>query len=65
MVAALEKYLTTCCKHGLSAGMHIIWPNQDNIRQTIADGYTLIALGLDNIFLQEGAVKSLKAARSG
>ena len=62
MVAALEKYRTVCRSHNKSAGMHIVRPNEKNIRKSIEEGYTLIALGLDNVFLEEGARAGLKAA---
>jgi len=62
MVAALDKYRAACRSHKMAAGTHIVRPNEQNIRKAIDDGYTLIALGLDNVFLDEGARASLKAA---
>jgi len=62
VVAALRRYLDVCAAHKKPAGIHIVRPNPDNIRQTIQAGYTLIVLGLDNVFLDEGARACLKAA---
>lgn len=62
MVAALEKHRSACKAHNTSAGIHVVRPNEDNIRQALDQGYTLIALGLDNVFLDESARACLKAA---
>ena len=62
MVAALNKYLAACAAHKSSAGMHIVRPNADNIKQALAKGYSLIALGLDNVFLDESSKACLRAA---
>jgi 2-dehydro-3-deoxyglucarate aldolase len=62
MVAALDKYLAACKAHGVAAGTHIVHPNDRNVREAIAQGYTLIALGLDIVYLTEGAAAALKYA---
>ncbi len=62
MVAALRKYLDACQAHKKAAGIHIVRPNADNIRQTVEAGYTLVVLGLDNVFLDDASRASLKAA---
>jgi len=62
MVAALDRYRQTCQDHKKSAGMHIVRPNAENIAEGLAQGYTLIALGLDNVFLDDSATACLKAA---
>lgn len=62
MTAALEKYLRVCGERHLAAGMHIVRPNSDNISKAISEGYTLIALGLDNVLLAEGATAALRWA---
>jgi len=64
MVAALDKYMSACKARGTSAGTHIVQPNEQNIRATIAAGYTLIALGLDNSLLHSVSSQVLAAARS-
>lgn len=62
MVTALRRYLDVCRARGVSAGMHIVRPNAENIRAALDDGYTLLVLGLDNVFLDEGAKACLQAA---
>jgi len=62
MVAALEKYRAACRAHKKSAGLHIIRPNEVNVRRALDEGYTMLALGLDNVFMEQSARASLKAA---
>jgi len=62
MIAALESYRSACKKHEKTAGIHIVRPDAANIRCALDQGYTLIALGLDNVFLDESAKACLKAA---
>jgi 2-keto-3-deoxy-L-rhamnonate aldolase RhmA len=63
MREALRRYLSVCERHKKSAGLHIVRPDADNVRKAITDGYTLIALGLDTVFLAEGAARSLEEIR--
>ena len=62
MVAALKRYRDACATHKTPAGMHIVRPDAKNVAANIRDGYTLIALGLDNVFVHEGAAAALAAA---
>ena len=62
MITALEKYRKAATTANKSFGMHIVRPNQDNIKQTIEQGYTMIALGLDNVFLDESSKAVLRKA---
>jgi len=62
MVGALETYRSACRAHKKSAGLHIIRPNADNVRRALDEGYTMLALGLDNVFMEQSAHASLKAA---
>jgi len=62
MVQALDCYRHACSDSKVSAGMHIVRPNPENIRAAIDQGYTLIALGLDNVFLDDASRTCLKAA---
>ncbi len=60
MVAALEKYRNVAAEANKSFGMHIVRPDEKNIKANIDQGYTMIALGLDNVFLDESSKKTLK-----
>lgn len=62
MVAALAQYRAVCAANRKSAGMHLVRPNEASVRRALDDGYTMIALGIDNVFLQEGARATLEAA---
>jgi len=62
MVAALSEYLAACSAHGTVAGTHIVRPTAAAIEAAVGDGYTLIALGVDNVFLDQGITAALKAA---
>lgn len=63
MTSALEKYKQAAADANMSFGMHIVRPNQDNIKETIEQGYTMIALGLDNVFIDESSKAVLEMAR--
>ena len=62
MVAALDTYRAACRAHKKPAGLHIIRPNEANVRRALDEGYTMLALGLDNVFMEQSARASLKAA---
>jgi 2-keto-3-deoxy-L-rhamnonate aldolase RhmA len=62
VVAALARYRAVCAAHRKTAGMHVVRPDAAGIRRALDEGYTMLALGLDNVFLQEGARGVLRAA---
>jgi 2-keto-3-deoxy-L-rhamnonate aldolase RhmA len=64
MTEALAKFRRSCKAHGKAAGMHIVHPDAVNIEAALQDGYSMIALGLDNVFLAAGARLALLHARS-
>ena len=63
MLNALKKYKEVSKKANKSYGMHIVRPNKGNITKVIEEGYTLISLGLDNVFLHESSKDVLNTAR--
>jgi 2-dehydro-3-deoxyglucarate aldolase len=63
VVDALEIYKRTCKKHNMAAGMHIVKPDSQSIRTNIEHGYTLLALGVDTVFLNTGGSSALACAR--
>ena len=63
MRSAQERYLNACRKHKKSAGIHIVRPDEDSIRQTIRQGYKLIGLGLDGVFLETAARNTAASLR--
>ena len=62
MTAALEKYRSACRARKKSAGLHIVRPDGENVRRALGEGYTMLALGLDNVFMEQSARASLKSA---
>ncbi len=64
MVDALATFRRSCAAHKKSAGMHIVHPGNGNIEAAIRDGYNMIALGLDNVFLTSAAQDAITEARA-
>jgi 2-keto-3-deoxy-L-rhamnonate aldolase RhmA len=64
MVDALARFRRACAARGKASGMHIVRPGDGNIEAAIRDGYSMIALGLDNVFLAMGAEAALGQARA-
>jgi 2-keto-3-deoxy-L-rhamnonate aldolase RhmA len=60
VLAAQERVLAACAAAGRSAGLHLVTPTAQNIAATRAWGYTFIALGMDTVFLREGAQRVLE-----
>ena len=56
----MEKVLEACNRHGVAAGQHIVNPNETNVKRALEQGYTFLALGMDTVFIADGA----KAASS-
>ena len=61
MTTVLETYRAACRAHKRSAGLHIVRPSDASIRRALDEGYTMLALGLDNVFMEQSARASLKA----
>lgn len=57
---AKDKVLAACKKHEKLAGQHIVLPNEGNIAQAVKQGYKFLALGMDTVFIAEGARNVLK-----
>jgi len=64
MVDALSRFRKSCSAHRKAAGMHLVHPETANIRAAIEEGYSMIALGLDNVFLAAAARSAIEQARS-
>jgi 2-keto-3-deoxy-L-rhamnonate aldolase RhmA len=50
-----------CRRANKTAGIHVVDPTPERVRKAVADGYTLIALGMDTVFLTQGAERALEA----
>jgi 2-keto-3-deoxy-L-rhamnonate aldolase RhmA len=63
VAAALDAFLGACKQHDVVPGAHVVHPTPDAVRKALADGYRLLALGVDTVFLHEASVAALRAAR--
>jgi len=50
---ALLVYISKSKKHSVSMGIHIVRPTKERIEKAINDGYKIIAIGTDAVFLEE------------
>ena len=57
---ACHQVIEACKQAGKSVGLLVVRPTPQAVRQAIDDGFTLLCLGLDTVFLDEGA----RAARA-
>jgi 2-dehydro-3-deoxyglucarate aldolase len=64
MRAALRKFLRVCRQHRMTAGYHVVRPEPAGVRRAVAAGYTLIALGVDTVFLQQEAARALALVKA-
>lgn len=63
MLAALDQYRAACRARQKAAGIHLVRPTPQTIRDALAAGYSLLALGLDTVFIEESARRCLEATR--
>lgn len=63
IVEACAQVAAACRRAGKVAGSHIVTPDETNVKTALSQGYTLIALGMDTYFLQQGAVKAMELTK--
>jgi len=61
---ACRRVIDACEQAGKSVGLLVALPTDAAVRQAIVDGYTLICLGLDTVFLDMGARAAREVALS-
>ena len=64
MEAARRKVLDACARAGKAAGIHLVRFAPEDVAATVREGFRFVALGMDDVFLQEGAKAALEAARA-
>ncbi len=64
VLAALEHFRTICRDAGMAAGLHLVRPTAESIARALGEGYSLLALGLDTVFLETAARAAIGRARS-
>ena len=52
---ALGTVAAACRRKGKAAGQHIVRPTPDAIASAVSEGFTFLALGMDTVFLADGA----------
>jgi 2-keto-3-deoxy-L-rhamnonate aldolase RhmA len=53
--SACHRVVDACAHAGKSVGLLVVRPTPEAVSQAIDDGFTLICLGIDTVFLDEGA----------
>jgi len=61
---ACTRVSEACAQAGKSAGIHVVIPTPEGIAEALANGFTFIAVGVDTIFLDQGARAALAVARA-
>lgn len=59
---ACKTVVTACTSAGKVAGLHIVTPTETAVMSALSDGFTLLALGMDMVFLQQSSKAALKIA---
>ena len=62
---ACLKVAAACKKHGKAAGQHIVLPSLENINLAMEQGFFLLALGMDTVFLANGAKQAMEMIKNG
>jgi len=63
VLAALERFRSVCRSRGVPMGMHVVRPTAERVGRSLAEGYRLLALGLDTVFMESAARQALSWAR--
>jgi 2-keto-3-deoxy-L-rhamnonate aldolase RhmA len=61
--AACSRVAAACRNAGKAAGIHVVLPTPEAIEQTLAEGFTFVAIGVDTVFLRNAAAQALETAR--
>lgn len=60
---ACGRVVDACKRANKAAGLHIVLPTPELVSKAIADGFTFLGLGVDTVFLNEGARAAAKMAK--
>ncbi len=61
--AAKSRVLAACLKHRKAAGQHIVLPTEQTLAEALRSGYTFLALGMDTVFLADGAKRVVNVVK--
>jgi 2-keto-3-deoxy-L-rhamnonate aldolase RhmA len=59
---ACARVVEACRAARKSAGLHVVLPTPDSVQKALSDGFTFIGLGVDTVFLDQGARAALEMA---
>jgi 2-keto-3-deoxy-L-rhamnonate aldolase RhmA len=60
VLAAQAKVLAACQRHGVAPGIHVVTPDQEELKRRLAEGFRFIACGIDTLFVQQGCRTMLR-----
>lgn len=55
--------LEACNRHRKAAGFHLVMPSREAVTELLREGFSLLALGMDTVFIAEGAKKAVGVVR--
>ncbi len=61
---ACTRVVEACETAGKAAGLHVVLPTDESVKKAVADGFTFIGLGVDTVFLDQEARRSVAMART-
>lgn len=64
VTAACQTVADACRNAGKAAGLHIVLPDEQAIARAVEKGFSFLAVGVDTIFLEQAAAKSLSCLRA-
>ena len=62
---ASSRFLICCKNHNVVAGIHVVQPNPDEVRERLRQGYEMIAYSLDITILTHSINEGLKQIKKG
>jgi 2-keto-3-deoxy-L-rhamnonate aldolase RhmA len=60
---ACARLQEACRRAGKSSGLHLVTPTASSVQQAVDGGFTFLALGMDTVFIAEGARAALNAVK--
>lgn len=64
VIQALAKVVESAKKHAKTAGIHMVMVTEETLKKNLDDGFTFIALGMDNVFMFKAASSTLLTAKN-
>lgn len=63
IIEAMGKVVSACKAHNKAAGIHEVVPDEGNISSIVQQGFSFIAVGMDNVFIGQAAQAGLEVSR--